>query len=137
MINTIEEFEYDECKPFVPLNDGDIVYCTKVYDGDSVTICWLDKNGDKVRIGCRIKDIDTPELRSSTEKEKMLAYRAKERLSSAVLNKFVTIRNEGKEKYGRVLADLETAEHKSISRYMLEDAEICKPYNGGKKEVWG
>lgn len=127
---------YDECKKFVPLRDGDKVFCTKVYDGDTVTLCWLDNHGEKVRIGCRIYGIDTPELRGSSDDEKMLALRAKERLSKEVLNKFVTVRNEGVEKYGRVLADLSTDDHESIMEYMLEDSEICKPYSGGKKQKW-
>lgn len=130
------EMVYSECKAFIPLRDGDKVFCTKVYDGDTVTLCWLDKNGEKVRIGCRINGIDTPELRGSSEEEKVLALKAKERLSKEVLNKFVIIRNEGLEKYGRVLADLETDDHKSIMEYMLEDSEICKPYTGGTKETW-
>ena len=82
-----------------------MVFCTRAYDGDTVTICFL-------------------------------AYRAKERLSKVVVNQFVTIRNEGTEKYGRVLADLETDEHKSIAEYMMEDPEICKPYSGGTKQKW-
>lgn len=128
--------EYSECQKFVPLHDGDMVYCTRAYDGDTVTICWLDSRGEKVRIGCRIKGIDTPEIRGSSKEEKVLAYKAKERISKAVVNKFVTIRNEGTEKYGRVLADLETDEHKSIAEYMMEDPEICKPYVGGTKQKW-
>ncbi|CAN0025304.1 unnamed protein product [Laminaria digitata] len=47
--------EYSECQPFIPLRDGDKVFCTKVYDdGDTVTLCWLD-TGKEVSIGCRQK----------------------------------------------------------------------------------
>jgi len=128
--------DYSECEPFMPLRDGDKVFCTKVYDGDTVTLCWIDNHKNKVRIGCRIDGIDTPEIRGSSPEEKELALRAKERLSNEVLNEFVTIRNQGIEKYGRVLADLETDKHVSIKEFMLEDTELCKPYNGGKKETW-
>ena len=130
------DFEYSECEPFMPLRDGDKVYCCKVYDGDTVTICWLDNRGVKVRISCRINGIDTPEIRGSSPAEKSLALKAKEKMSKAVLNKYVTIRNEGFEKYGRVLADLQTDEHVSIKNYMLEDPELCKPYEGGTKQIW-
>lgn len=128
--------EYSECKPFMPLHDGDRVYCTKVYDGDTVTVCWIDSHGEKVRIGCRIDGIDTPEIRGSSAEEKELALRAKDRLSKEVLNKYVVIRNQGIEKYGRVLADLETDTRVSIKEYMLEDPELCKPYTGGTKQKW-
>ena len=57
-------------------------------------------------------------------REKALAERAKERLTDAVLGKFVTIRNPGVEKYGRVLSDLQTSEHESITNYMLADPDI-------------
>ena len=127
---------YSECQPFMPLHDGDKVYCSKVYDGDTVTVCWVDSHGNKVRIGCRIDGIDTPELRGSSAVEKELALRAKERLSKQVLNKHVVIRNQGLEKYGRVLADLETETCVSIKQYMLEDPELCKEYSGGTKQKW-
>ena len=43
--------DYSECEPFMPLHDGDRAYCCKIYDGDTVTLCWLDNRGNKVRIG--------------------------------------------------------------------------------------
>lgn len=136
-INTLVEINHKECSHFLPLPHGSIVYVSKVYDGDSVTICFEHPiTGENVKIGCRVNGIDTPELRGSSDYEKELAYNAKDRMSSAVLNKFVTIINPDTEKYGRVLCDLKTDTIDSIAGYMLEDPTVCRPYTGGKKKGW-
>ena len=131
-----EELTYEECEQFLPLRDGDVVFCIKNYDGDTCTLGWVDYAGNKVRSSCRINGIDTPEMRGSSPKEKALAIRAKERLEGAIVGEFVTIRNPGSEKYGRVLCDLEVGDIKSISDYMIAEPEICKPYQGGTKISW-
>lgn len=127
---------YKNCEPFLPLKDGDQATVVKVFDGDSITLGWTDADHKNVRLPCRLRGIDTPELRGSSAHEKALALRAKDRLQSKVLGKVVTIRSPGKEKYGRVLSYLETDDCTSVSEYMLEDKEICRPYQGGKKEDW-
>lgn len=132
-----EELVYKECEQYLPLRDGDVVYCIRNFDGDTCTLSWLDHRGNKVRSSCRIKGIDTPERRTSSEKEKELALRAKKRLEDAVVGQFVTIRNPGKDKYNRILAGLETETIESVGEYMLADPEICKPYQGGAKQSWG
>jgi micrococcal nuclease len=131
-----EEMSYEECENFMPLLDGDVVFCPSVYDGDTARVCFVDRVGNRVRILVRIPGIDTPEVRSSSEKEKSLALRAKKRLEEAVAGKFVTIRNPGVEKYSRSLSDLQTDTIESVTDYMLEDPEICRPYDGGKKVSW-
>lgn len=136
-IFTTESLEYSDCEPFLPLVDGSVAYVCKVYDGDTVTLCWLDiATGKPVRLGCRINGIDTPELRGSGPVEKELALLAKERMTNAVLGEFVTIVNPSNEKYGRVLSDLKTDKIDSVSDYMLADPTICKPYDGGTKVKW-
>lgn len=131
-----EELTYEECEQFLPLRDGDVVFCPSCYDGDSFRLTWIDGSGNKSRIIGRLSGVDTPEMRGSSDKEKALALRAKQRLSDAVTGKFVTIRNPDVEKYGRSLSDLEVGDIKSISDYMLVDPEICRPYEGGKKVSW-
>lgn len=135
-IFTEEEITYEECEEYLPLRDGDVVYCPSVYDGDSFRICFIDHRGNKVKMMGRLSGVDTPELRGSSEKEKELALRAKQRLSDVVTGEFVTIRNPGKEKYGRSMSDLEVGDIKSVSDYMIADPEICRPYDGGKKTLW-
>lgn len=131
-----EELSYEECQQFLPLRDGDVVFCPSCYDGDSFRICWIDHHGNKVRLMGRLAGVDTPELRGSSEKEKSLALRAKQRLEGAVAGKFVTIRQPAVEKYGRSLSDLQTDTIESVTDYMLADADIARPYEGGKKRNW-
>lgn len=135
-----ESMEYADCEPYMPLKDGDVVYVCKVYDGDTVTIAWFDpsikEGNNRVRIGCRINGIDTPEIRGSSDYEKTLALKAKDRMYKKVMGRFVTIREPALEKYGRVLADLEVGDCDSVKDYMLEASDICKPYNGGTKQEW-
>ena len=133
--NDLTKIVYDECQKFIPLQHGEKAYCSSVYDGDTIRICWCDK-GINVKSLCRIDGIDTPEIRGSSVFEKDLALQAKKRLSDVVAGKVVTILNPGVEKYGRILCDIETNEIQSIKDYMLLDSSICKPYLGGKKENW-
>ena len=131
----IKNFDYDKCVQFLPLQDGEVAFCTSVYDGDTIRLCWTTKGID-VKSLCRIDGIDTPELRGSSQSEKELALKAKERLDRVVTGKFVTIKNPGTEKFGRILADIQTNDIESIREYMLADPTLAKPYDGGKKAKW-
>ena len=127
--------EYDKCKQFMPLQHGEIAYCSSVYDGDTIRLCWTDNNNN-VRSLCRINGIDTPEIRGSSSFEKELGLKAKERLDKVVTGKWVKIINPGVEKYGRILSDIQTDDISSIKDYMLADPSLAKPYFGGKKQSW-
>ena len=131
-----QKLSYGECEQYTGLVDGDVVFCPSVYDGDTARLTWIDRTGKKVRSLVRIMNIDTPEFRGSSENEKLLALRAKERLENAVSGKFITIRNPGTEKYNRILSDIEVGDIKSVSEYMLADPEICRPYSGGARLSW-
>lgn len=130
------ELTYEECEQYLPLRDGDVVFCPSVYDGDTLRLTWIDSSGNKVRSLGRINGIDTPEIRGKTDNEKALALKAKKRLEDVVAGEFVTIRDPGQEKYSRVLSDIEVGDIKSVTDYMLADPEICRPYDGGKKVSW-
>ncbi len=134
-MSEMEKLEYDECVQFIPLHDGEMAYCPSVYDGDTIRLTWKHK-GEKVRGLCRIEGIDTPELRRSSSFEKELAIKSKEHIKKAVAGKFVTIKNPGTEKYGRILSDIQTNEIESLKQYMLSDPNIARPYEGGKKFDW-
>ncbi|CAM9908147.1 unnamed protein product [Ectocarpus sp. 6 AP-2014] len=131
-----QQLTYAECEQYLPLRDGDVVFVIKLHDGDTCTLAWVDHRGKKVRSSCRISGIDTPEIRGSSEEEKSLAVKAKDKLEKALVGQFATVRNPRQEKYGRVLCDLETSAIASIKAHMLSDASICHPYDGGKKEPW-
>lgn len=64
--------------------------CTKVYDGDTITI---EQNGKKSRV--RLWGIDAPELNQLYGKESC------EQLKKLVLNKEIEVREVAKDRYGR------------------------------------
>ncbi|AAR26980.1 FirrV-1-P2 [Feldmannia irregularis virus a] len=133
-ILTTQTFEFQECLPYVPLEDGDVVYVCKVYDGDTCTVAWIDHRGKKVRMSCRIRDIDTPEMRDKSVHERELAVQARDKLRDAVLHQHVTIKNPSSDKYGRILADLQTDHAPSVAQHMLSLTDLCRPYKKKKKK---
>ena len=132
-----EAMTYDECEVFLPLKHNDVVYVIRSYDGDTVTLAWVDRTGRKVRLGCRLRGYDSPELRGSSPHEKALALKAKERLDAVTTGEFVTVLNPGLDKYGRILCNLRTKSVESVSDHMLAGGpDLARPYFGGKKEGW-
>ena len=104
------------------------MYVCKVYDGDTCTVAWVDHRGKKVRISCRIKGINTPEMRDKSVHQRELAVQAREKLRDAVLHQHVTIKDPSSDKYGRILADLVTDQLPSVVAYMLSFTDLCRPY---------
>lgn len=131
----LEELEYRDFEKFVGLNDGDKALVIKVYDGDTLTVGWTHSNRN-VRSSLRICGIDTPELRSKSEEETQMALAARSRLEEATMRKVVTLISPGLDKYGRLLCDISTEDITSISQYMLQAKDICREYDGGKRQPW-
>jgi micrococcal nuclease len=120
----------DTLKFIPPVSQG---LCIKVYDGDTITIaCKLPyKNSPLYRFSVRLRDIDTPEMRGKTEKEKQDAKKAQQVLSNLVLNKQVFLKNVDVEKYGRILAHV-YVDNINLSTFML-NSKLAVPYDGKKK----
>ena len=120
-----------------PIRYGKVV---KVYDGDTITVASPLPNTIEpiYRFSVRLRDIDSPEIKGKTEKEKELAEIARNALSEKILYKMVLLENIDTEKYGRILADVFLADDKekvesiSISKWMLQNGYAI-PYNGGTK----
>lgn len=133
----LEELGYSDFEKFVALDDGDKALVIKVYDGDTLTVGFRHGSSNRsVRSSVRIRGIDTPELRSKSEEEKSLASEAKSRLEDATMRRVVTLISPESDKYGRLLCDLSTEDIPSISQYMLEAKDICREYDGGKRQPW-
>lgn len=107
----------------------------KVYDGDSMTLAWTQPViGHDRQTGtgtytanCRLYGIDTPELRSKDEKERLKAVQCRDLLSAAVLNELLfvsTVGNTGLDKYGRPLVNLFTARGYTSERCMQYLAQM-------------
>ena len=139
---------YDTCKLFIPpVKYGKVI---KVYDGDTITIA-SQVYGEMYRFQVRLAGIDTPEIKTKNENEKILAQRAKNALTEMVGGKIVELKNVTYDKYGRILADVylchgddyilsdknkENQFH--VNAWLIEKGHAVK-YDGGKKvmsEYW-
>jgi micrococcal nuclease len=96
-----------------------------VYDGDTITIIGR-VDGSFYQFKCRLRGIDTPEIRTRDLKEKKLGFAAKKELSDIILGKVVRLRNIGFEKYGRLLADI-YFDGMHINQHMI-DSKFAIPY---------
>lgn len=88
-----------------------------VYDGDTATAdidlgfeVWI-KNAK-----LRFHGIDTPELRGSSDEEKLRAVEARDWVREQILDKEVVIKSFGKGKYGRWLVEI----------WKIEDGQVAE-----------
>jgi hypothetical protein len=127
-----------QCEPCLPVANNARVKVMRVMDGDTIVVgFWRSDCPDyPLKMSLRLLGFDAAEIHSKDLAEKQMGFVAKNRLADAVLNKIVTLRNVSVEKYGRVLADLQTDTIPSVCKFMLQDTETCKPYTGGTKASW-
>lgn len=121
--NTIE-FTY-------PITSG---YVIKVYDGDTITIAskMPYENSPLFRFNVRLNGIDTPEIKSKNENEKLLAKKARDSLSQLIMHKNITLQNVKNEKYGRILADV-YLDDLHLNKWMI-DQHFAVEYDGKTKK---
>ena len=133
-MDNLESLTYNATKPFIPpISKAKVV---KVYDGDTVTIA-TNLYGEIYRFSVRLNGIDTPEMKSKNENVKLRAQKAKNALSSLVLDKIVELKNVGYDKYGRILADI-YIENIHVNNWMIAEGHAIE-YDGGHKtepEYW-
>lgn len=131
----MEMSTYEDVQPFIPvIKTGKIV---KVYDGDTVTISAriyiTETQVTKLfRFNVRLRGIDSPEIKTKNDKERMLGIEARDGLRAFIMNEIVTLENVDYDKYGRILADIITKNGTNVSDWMLSNDYAVK-YNGGTK----
>ena len=80
-----------------------------------------------------MRDIDSPELRTSCAEEKEVAQLAQKTLSDLCLGQRVTLQDVATEKYGRILANVFLMPvNINLSQYMLQQ-RLAVSYAGGTK----
>lgn len=124
--------QWKDTTEFVPpISEGEVI---KVYDGDTITIASKlpYKESLLYRFSIRLKGIDSAEIKSKNANEKEHAKLARNALSELILNKKVTLRNIGTEKYGRILADVYLGEI-CVNEWMVQEGLAVK-YDGGTKQ---
>jgi len=117
-----------------PITSGHVI---KVYDGDTITIAskMPYENSPLFRFNVRLNGIDTPEIKSKNENEKILAKKARDSLSQLIMNKNVTLKNVKNEKYGRILSDV-YLDDLHVNKWMI-DQQFAVEYDGKTKKLWG
>jgi len=117
-----------------PITSGHVI---KVYDGDTITIAskMPYENSPLFRFNVRLNGIDTPEIKSKNENEKILAKKARDSLSQLIMNKNVTLKNVKNEKYGRILSDV-YLDDLHVNKWMI-DKQFAVEYDGKTKKLWG
>jgi hypothetical protein len=131
---TKKTVEYKDTVEFVPPIQGGVV--VKVYDGDTITVATdlVRPTGTLYRFRVRLRGIDTPEIKGSSDSERAKAVEARDALSAQIMGQTVELRNLGNEKYGRVLADVYfNGSH--MNQWMLEQG-YAQAYDGGSKQPW-
>ena len=126
----LHDLSYAVCSEFVPKFTR--AKCIRCYDGDTVTLGTMIPGYGPSRFSCRLRGIDTPELRSRDPCEKELACIARDVVRGLLLHRLVSVEIVGIDKYGRLLVDLATEKKESISSYILEQG-LAVEYKGGKK----
>ena len=95
---------------------------TKVYDGDTLT-ADIDL-GFKMcakKIKLRLLGINTPEIRSKDESEKVAARKARDRVRELCLDKDVVVTSHKKGKYGRWLASVRLEDGTDLADLLLAE----------------
>ena len=130
--NYLQDITYKDTIPFIP----PIAYCKviKVYDGDTITVASkLPFRGSPLyRFSVRLASIDSPEIKGGSAKECASALKSRDALHNLIFGKIIELRNNGKEKYGRLLADVYLNDL-HVNQWML-DNKYAIQYYGGKKQ---
>ena len=127
----LQNITYKETELFIPqIKFAKVI---KVYDGDTITVASkLPFNKSPIyRFSVRLRSIDSPEIKGESKRECDLAIEARDALHKLIYGKIIELRNNGKEKYGRLLADLYYNDI-HINKWMVDNGYAVK-YDGGKK----
>ncbi|WP_181408164.1 thermonuclease family protein [Pararhizobium mangrovi] len=109
----------------------------RVVDGDTVLVDAEPWPQQRVRVAVRLRGVDTPELHASCASERKAAERAKHAVRR-LLGESDHVRLTdiaGGKYFGRVLANVETANGKDLSRTLL-GKKLAVRYQGGRRAEW-
>lgn len=120
-------------KPFRGPVEATVV---RVLDGDTFVADAAVWPGQTLRVNVRIRGIDAPEMKARCAAERSAAERARDELAELLGGHPVSISNiAGAKYYGRVLADVATAQGLEVGREMIE-RQLVRAYEGGRREGW-
>lgn len=104
-----------------------------VYDGDTIKVdLKCNTNILCKNMSIRVAGIDTPEIRTTDDGEKILGYLAKDVAVKFIEQNRITLKNCQRGKYFRLVCDVDSVDGKSLSQTLI-DANLAVEYNGGTK----
>lgn len=110
----------------------------RVYDGDTFFVQLTDcRKPDIVckDMGIRVSGVDTPEIKTSSEREKELALKAKSITESFLSNpKKIVLINCEKDKFFRIDCDVVNTKGVYLKDVLIQN-KVAVPYYGDKKIV--
>lgn len=108
----------------------------RVVDGDTLAVrvpVWI---GQELTVLVRVRGIDAPERKGRCAAERALAKRASAYLAAMVAGGPVRLtRISGGKYFGRVLADVTTANGNDVARRLL-GRKLARPYRGKARAGW-
>ena len=108
----------------------------RVIDGDTLAVrvpVWI---GQELTVLVRVRGIDAPERKGRCVTERRLAKRASAYLAAIVAGGPVRLtRIAGGKYFGRVLADVTTAQGDDVARRLLGH-KLVRPYRGKARAGW-
>jgi len=115
--------------------------CVKVYDGDTITVIMKLLGLPAMRYSIRLSNLDTAELKSDNEIEKLFAEHTQKVCSDMLLGKMIKLDLGKFDKYGRILAKVycdTLGINVDVSTHLIQN-HMGYIYGGGKKlkfEEW-
>jgi endonuclease YncB( thermonuclease family) len=137
-------YEYEELQnkttnvPLFSLNGKSFTAkIVDIYDGDTITVVFK-VFGEYYKWNCRIKHVDTPEIKTKDKIEKERAIFVRDKLRELLLNTIVqiTCSIDKKDKYGRLLIEFNIPKSNTkIHEWILQN-NYGRTYEGDTKKPW-
>ncbi len=111
------------------------VSIASVYDGDTFKInlnCSLAVYCEKVPV--RVREVDCPEIKGKTKREKALAQQAKAFTKNFLKQTPISLHNCGRDKYFRLLCDVTNGSGQNLAEQLIAH-NLGYAYDGGKKSA--
>ena len=130
-------YDVDKVKPFTMQDLQLKCYVSQVYDADTCTLI-VPFYGRPFEVKCRLSGIDSAEIRSKDQEEKLYAIEARDYLRNLILYNTVWVNCGKMDKYGRLLGDIymnkeDMLKHQHCISDHLIDVKYAYVYSGGKK----
>ncbi len=108
----------------------------EILDGDTFVAEATVWPGHTVRVNVRIRGIDAPEMKARCPAERRAAEEARRALAALLRDGMAVVSNiAGAKYYGRVLADVATADGREVAPFLLGE-RLVRPYGGGRRAPW-